>query len=309
MILSVIILVYHDEEYLKKCVSSLRESAKEAKVKLQIIIVVNDNKLKRSNFIFPDNCTIIFNKQNLGFGKSINLASKKAKGEWLGIINIDTVTKKSSLRELHKHINDRTVGIIAPKLLNPDGSLQFSIQDYPSLWNLFKEQSYLYKILPSIFTSKRINRSQYKYTHEVEIIEAVYILVKRELFKKVNGFDESYFIYFDDYNFCMKVKNRQFKIILEPESEVIHFGHKSFGGVIRGDYYLKSLYKFLEKYHSRYYTFCCALIVIIGSLMRLFYWFVKIRLSNDKEIILYGRTKLVFCKMLLRSLFIYNLEI
>ncbi len=300
MTISAIILVYHDEKYLHKCVSSLRESCKYAKVRLEIIIVVNDPELKKTGFQFPRNCTIIFNKKNLGFGKSINLAAKRAKGEWLGIINVDTVTKKTTLKYLLKHIYDKKVAIVAPKIIYSDGNLQFSILEEPTLWNIFKEQSYLYKLFPSIFHSNYVNKSLYKYSHKVNIVVGAYFIIKRKFFLKIGGFDKRFFIYFEDFDLCLRVRKTSSTIYFESNAVITHYEHKSFGGALRGDYYLLNLYHFLCKHHTQYYAFIGILIVLIGCFARLIYWKLRISGTHNHKLMSFGVNKIIFCKQVIK---------
>lgn len=284
--LSAIILVYHDQEYLKKCVSSLRLSAMIAKVKLEVIIIVNDSELTKSNFIFPKNCKIIFNKKNLGFGKSINLASKIAKGEWLAIVNIDTITNKYTLKELSKYTTLNNVGIIAPKIAYPDGRIQFSILDEPTLWNIFKQQSYLYKFAPQWFISFQTNKSIYTYTHEIGLVSATFLLVRKKVFEYINGFDRDFFIYFEDIDLCRRLTALNYKVLFVSKAIVTHYGHQSGNGILRGDLFLDGLVKYLSKYHGKIYIFFGISLIFFGALFRLFYWnfkFILFLFNHEKD--------------------------
>lgn len=267
-----IILVYHDEEYLAECVSSLRNSAKVANVNLQIIIVVNDRRLKDSNFPFPKNCTFIFNKQNLGFGKSINLATKKARGNWLIIINIDTTTHKNTLRILLQHKNENNIGIIVPKILNADKSLQYSLLEEPSLLNIFLEQSYLYKLFPKIFKHSQAYTDLYSYSHTVKFISGAYFLIRRNLFSKIGSFDERFFVYYEDIDLCKRVRSHGYMIYYESKAEITHFKHQSFGGIKNRKLNMESLTIYLYKWHSYLYTKITVTVVRLGSFLRLQYW-------------------------------------
>ena len=298
---SAIILVYHNEKFLKNCVLSMRQSAKIANVDLEIIVVVNDTKLEKSGFLVPKNCTIIFNKKNLGFGKSINKASIVANGDWLLIANLDTIAISDTLKILLTHVDDEKIGIIAPKVINPNGSLQFSILDRPTLWNIFKEQTYIYRLFPSVFHSTQVDKKIYEYFHEVDLVSGAYFLIKRDVFNRIGGFDERFFIYFEDFDLCKRVRKFGYKIIFESRTKITHFGHQSNQGIVIGSIYIESLYKYLRKYYSSNYALLGISLVALGSFFRLIYWFFRTKFTFSEDIKDFGRKKIVYCREVLKS--------
>ncbi len=272
ILVSAIILVYHDEKFLKKCVSSLRLSAKKAKIKLEIIIVINDLNLKRSNFRFPNGCRLFFNKMNLGFGKSINIVVRKAKGEWLLLVNIDTETESMAITNLIKHIHDNNTAVIAPKILNKDGTIQLTINNEISIRHLLEEQTYIHKIFPKFFNSPQANVEIYHSPHEVKYIFAAYLLIRKNIFHAVGGFDERYFIFLEDIDLCRKINNLNLKIIYEPEALITHYAHQSNKGINNGKLYLESMKIYLQKWHSPCTRTLALIIIFIGSALRFIIW-------------------------------------
>lgn len=282
---SAIILVYHDEKYLNNCISSLRQSAKIANIYLEIIIVVNDIELK-SNFRFPDNCKIIFNKNNLGFAKSINQAAKEITGEWLLIVNIDTITSKFALKELLQHSVKSDIGIIAPKIFNQNYILEHSIHNEPTLWNIFIEQSYLYKLFPSIFHSYQTDVTLFSYPYEVDFVSGVFFLIRKDIYLKLNGFDEQFFIYFEDFDLCKRVKKLGYKTFFEPKAKVIHFLHQSSGGVKMGKLFVESLFLYLNKWNYKYLSKLAIYMIIKSTsfIKLIFLSSIKLILRNKNQI-------------------------
>lgn len=283
ILITAIILVYHNENYLEKCISSIRLSAETANVDLEIIIVVDDPEFTKANFRFPSNCIVIFNKQNLGYSKSNNIAIKKAKGKWLLILNGDILSNKLTLMKLLKRINDTQIAIIAPKITYPDGKLQYTISEKQNLWNIFKEQTYLYKLLPFIFRSPQSNRSLYIYPHEVDSVAGAYFLIRKDIFIKIGGFDERYKFYFEDIDLCQRIRNLGYKIFFESDTQIIHFKHQSFGGIKNGQLFMESLKKYCQDWYSSHVSWMIVKLVLFGSLIRLIYWHIRKYANQDRK--------------------------
>lgn len=301
--ISAIILVYHDEKFLHECVASIRTSAKIAKVNLEIIIVVNDIHLKKKRFKFPKKCTLILNRKNLGFGKSINQAAKIARGDWLLLANADTLAYKDTLKNLLTYSGNKKIGIIAPKVFKNNGLLQHTILEEPTLWNIFKEQSYLYRLFPSLISSPQVDDKLYAKTHQVHFITAISYLIRRNVFQKGGEFDERFFIYYEDIDLCKRIRAEGYSIILEPKAKIVHYLHQSFGGVTNGEYYIQSLYKYLSKYHSKLYALLGITFLASGCLIRLIHWYVKKRHTKTQSIKYFATKKISYCSLIIKSYF------
>src|SRR3989338_2731242 len=225
--ISVIILVYHDETFLKTCLKSLLLALKNAGATYELIFVVNDYKLKIKKFPFPDGSKVIFNRKNLGFAKAFNQGEKISKGEWLLSINPDTISHPNLIKNMLPHTIKRMIGIVTPKILNPDGTLQFTITNDFTIKNLIIEQFYLHKALPWLFSSPQSNPRNYEKPHPVDISFGTCFLIRRSLIESLGGFCEDFFLYVEYYDFCRKVRNTGYQIMFEPNATQIHFGSQS----------------------------------------------------------------------------------
>lgn len=297
-LISVIIVAYKSEKYINNCINSLEESANHAKIPLEVIVVINEENGKKYCL---KNCRVIKNQKNLGFAKAANIGAKKAKGEWLLFLNPDTTTSKTAIYELAKHHVDQKIAIIAPKHLNKDGSLQPNIICEPTLWNIFLEQSYLYKIFPKIFHHPQADKTLYKNSRLVDAISGSFMLARKTIFDEIKGFDEHFFMYFEDADLCRRIRQLGFKIYYEPNAHVAHYLHKSTGGKMSGDLYVKSLERHLLKYHGKMYTFIAVFLFKLGCITRLIYWIFRIHLSINKKTKEFGRKKIIFCKEVIKK--------
>jgi len=274
--LSVIILVYHDDQFLKNCLSSLFLALKKAKVSYELIFVANDIALKKSKFNFPNRSRVIFNRKNVGFAKAFNQGAKLSSGRWLLSINPDTISDSDLLKNLLLHTKNSYVGAVTPKILNPDGTLQFTITNDFTIKNLIIEQFYIHKMFPWFFSSPQSDPRHYEKPHAVDFSFGTCFLIRSSLFKLISGFCEDFFLYLEDYDFCKKVRGAGYYIMFEPKAIQIHFGSRSNKGYKDGKAYLRSVCQYVLHGHNRYYTYVLISILWIGSFFRYLYWIFQL---------------------------------
>lgn len=284
-LISVIILIYHDEKYLKDCLSSLKLALKKAEISYELIFVVNDPSLKKKKYLFPENCTIIFNKINKGFAASFNQGSQSANGEWLLSINPDTWSYPDSIKYLIEHFKDTQIAAVVPKVLNSDRTLQYTILSEPTLLNIFLQQSYLYKLFPFFFHHPLGDKSVYEKKHYVDYSSGTCLLIKKNVFNNIGRFDPSYFLYCEDYDLWKRFNKTGLKLLYEPQARIIHFRHQSSQGFMDGRQLVKSHYLFLRKFRPRLYADMGILMITTGSAIRYIFWHIKkIIITSEKEI-------------------------
>ena len=277
--ISAIIVLYKSEKFIGDCIKSILKSAKQVKLKIEIILVVNDKK--NHQYIFPEKALVIKSNKNLGYAKGINIGAKIAKGEWLLIANPDTITDRNALYYLSKHFFNNKIGIIGPKIILPDNTLQLTINQIPSFSSIFLEQSYLYKIRPFIFFSPKANIDNYLSSHFVDALEGTYFLVRRKYFEKIYGMDEQFFLYFEDMDFCKRITNKNYKILFESKAKIIHYRSLSTDGVMMAEEYVKSFRKLFIKYYSKQYAINTLCFLLLGNISRQYYWSIKEKITNN----------------------------
>lgn len=265
-------------------------ATKRANLRIEIIVVLNDNLSYQS---LPESVIRIKSGKNPGYAAGINLGAKKAKGEFLLFTNPDTETYPDAIKSLISVLKNKTVGIAGPKILNPDGKIQLSVNFEPNLWNIFLEQSYLYKILPFLPQSKA-NPQLYDKIQQVEAVEGTYFIIRQNLFHQLKGMDEKFFLYFEDLDLQRRTRDRGYKIIYQPESRIFHHGQVSSGGYTKGNFYLKSFKLYLEKYHGLIYVFLATALFYLGCLGRLFFWQIFKKGNINKIIFLRGTVRQFF---------------
>lgn len=255
--LSIIILNWNTEKITKNCLESLAK----AQIKnAEIILVDNaseDNSLKTFYSLkkkHPElNLQIIENKKNYGFAKGNNIGAKKAKGKYFLLLNSDTIVAKGSIEILLDFLKaNKGVAAVSPMLMNPDGSKQIEYYfKFPNLFFSFYHNIILRPLLTKT-SLKNLIISQPKDTpFEVDQLPGAAILTTKAIYEATNGLDEDYKFFFEDVDWCLKVKKKKLgKLMVIPSSKIIHLGGASWE-----KWKEKDSYAFYKQYFSSFFTF------------------------------------------------------
>ncbi len=216
MDVSIIIVNYNTKRLTLQCIESIFKSRPKARYE---IIVVDNASRQKPQLPKRNNLYLIENQENLGLAKAVNQGIKEAKGRYILLLNSDTKVKKGVIDKLLEFANKTPdAGVVAPKLINPDGSPQPSVFNLPTIWRAFCPRA-LEKHLPS--GNKPI---------VVESpVMAAYLITPRAI-KEVGLLDEKYFLYFEDHDYSRRVKQAGLRIYYLPTAKVIH-QHGASGGV------------------------------------------------------------------------------
>ena len=226
--LSIIIVTYNNEEEIAECLQSIFKH--ESNIKTEIIIVDNnssDNTLKvidSINKLFNKNINVIKNNRNFGFTRACNQGIKLSNGENILLLNPDTEIIDNSLNYLYEKLIKSGYGAVVPQLLNKDGSVQYSCRFLPDYKDLFLEIFLISILFPKSKTLAKWKMKYFSHNEECDVEQpmAAVLMIKRELLKNIDFFDERYFMFFNDVDLCKKIKDSGNKIRFFPESKFIH---------------------------------------------------------------------------------------
>ncbi|MDP4117106.1 MAG: glycosyltransferase, partial [Bacteroidota bacterium] len=254
--LSVIIVNYNVKEF----VSNLIESIKKAAHSLKIEIIISDNASQdgspqyiRQNF--PE-VILIENKSNLGFGKANNLALSIAKGKYFLIINPDTLVQEDTLIKMISFFEDNPMaGLAGCKILNPDGSLQLACRrSFPGPWTSFTKVSGLSSFFPKskIFARYNLTYLDENKTYEVDAVSGSFMMMRSEVYEKIGGFDEQFFMYGEDLDLCYRVQKAGYKVFYVHDTTIIHYKGESTkrSSIDETKYFYNAQHLFVKKHLS-----------------------------------------------------------
>ncbi len=168
---------------------------------------------------------VFVNKSNLGYAEANNQGIKNSRGKYIFLLNPDTVLPENTIERMISFMEENPfVSVLAPKILNPDGSIQDSIREFPDYQILLWEITGLSRLLPKspIFGRWRMGYFDYSKIQEVPQPMASALLLRREVFEKVGLFNQEFPIYYNDVDFLKRVKDKGLKVVYFPHSEVIH---------------------------------------------------------------------------------------
>ena len=229
------------------CLNSIYETVKDIDVE---IYVVDNNSTDGSQAAvkngFPD-VKLIENETNTGFGYANNQALRIMQGRFALLLNSDAVLKENAIKKLLAFMaGTPRAGIAGVQLLNDDGSRQNSIDNFPSTETEIFNKSILRFFFPGKYPSK--NRS-YQGPIEVDSVIGACMMVRKEAMDDVGVFDEDYFIFLEETDWCFRMNKKGWKVFHVPDAEVFHLsGHSKKRMPWRSqiEYYI-SLYKFFRK--------------------------------------------------------------
>lgn len=221
---SIIIPSYNTCRFLINCLDSIYKTSK---IPLEIIVVDNGSTDETVKEIKKQNeMKILRNKRNLGFAKAVNQGLKQASGEYLLLLNSDTVVSPGAIEKMVDYLEGHPeVGVVGCQLKDSDGSLQPSGGYLPNLFNLFFWMTFLddLPIIRKFFPAYHLEeKSFYEKERELGWVTGAFFLTKKDVLKRVGFLDEKMFMYVEEVDWCLRVKKAGFKIFFTPDASIIH---------------------------------------------------------------------------------------
>lgn len=227
---SVLIVSYNVKEYVDHAIDSLLQSDVDG---LEIIVVDNnsfDGTVEHLDNSYND-ITVIANQKNVGFGKAVNQGAEKARGDYYLILNPDTVVQENTVSTFINYLKaNKAVGMIGPKILNSDGSLQPACKrSFPTMRVAVPKLLGLDKLFPNSKWAGKYNLT-YLDPDQINAVDAISgscMFIRKELFYELGGFDEQFFMFGEDLDICYRIWQAGYEIHYVPETQIIHYQGES----------------------------------------------------------------------------------
>jgi N-acetylglucosaminyl-diphospho-decaprenol L-rhamnosyltransferase len=233
---TVIVVSWNTRERLERCLAAL--SLEAARGAVEIVVVdngSNDGSQAMVTERFPG-VRLIQNRDNLGYGRAVNIGVKAGTGRSLLILNSDCELAPGALALMLERLDrEPTAGGLFCKLLNPDGSLQPSVHErFPSPWGMLGDVIGLSSLRHAVYRRPSLHRWLLRATlqlHEqewdVEWGGGACMLVRRSAFDTVGGFDERFFMYYEDIDLCHRLRDAGYRLLYAPAASAVHHWGKS----------------------------------------------------------------------------------
>ncbi len=250
MKLSVIIVNYNVTRLLRNCLLSIQHYIKE--VDYEVVVIDNASTDSSWNELIPEFPTVRFisSDTNGGFSKANNQAIDTAQGEYLLLLNPDTELEGFYMKDLLDFADSQqNFGCLGVRMHDAEGKfLPESKRSVPDMFNSFEK----------LFTSFRKNNSKSYYRNdigedavaEVEVITGAFLLAKKEVYQKIGGLDETYFMYGEDIDLCYTFLRNGYKNFYYGKASILHHKGES---TIRNEVYLERFYGAMQIFIDKYY--------------------------------------------------------
>lgn len=281
--LSVIIVSYNVEHFLQLCLQSVLQATKS--VDTEIIVVDNhssDGSCGMVKLNFPD-VIIVENKVNLGFSKANNQGVSLANGEYVLILNPDTVVAEDTFEKIISFAKlQEKMGVLGVKLMDGTGKyLSESKRNIPT------PQKAFHKLLSNShqklkYYANQINENE---VAEVPVLVGAFMLLKKETYLTVGGFDERYFMYGEDIDLCYELLQKGYKNYYFGASTVIHYKGESTQKDVK---YLKYFYGAMKLFYRKHYKINKLYDFIMRFGIRIWFWvkYFSLLFLKEKEAII-----------------------
>lgn len=234
--LLIIIVNYNTREFLKRCINSIFNSISK-KISYEVFVVDNnspDESAEMARKEFPQ-IKLIANKINGGFSKANNQGIKASNNsKYVLFLNPDTIMQKNTIEEMIKFMDEhKDAGAATCKLVMLNGEIDdASHRGFPTPWNAFCHFTGLEKLFPKskLFAGYSLGWKDLEKTHEIDALAGAFMLVRRKAGEEAKWWDEDYFFYGEDIDFCYMLKQKGWKIYYVPTVFVTHLKGVS-GGI------------------------------------------------------------------------------
>ncbi len=231
MDISVIIVNYNVREFLNNALISLFKSLEGYSSEVFVVDNASDDgsvELIQKNF---SQVNLITNSTNIGFAKANNQALTQSKGKYLLLLNPDTIVQEDTIEKLIAFFESHNdAGMAGCKILNPDGSFQLPCRrSFPTPWTAFTKTFGLSALFPKskLFARYNLTYLNPDETYEVDAVSGSFMMLKRELYEKIGGLDETFFMYGEDLDWCYRVQQSGWKVYYVPTTSIIHYKGES----------------------------------------------------------------------------------
>jgi GT2 family glycosyltransferase len=227
---------------------------------LEVIVVDNasgDGTVAMIREKFPQ-VQLVSNAENRGFTRGNNQGIDRATGSLLFLLNPDTEVLGDALHTLVAYAEAHPeVGVIGPQLLNPDGSVQSSRRHFPTPAVLCFESTWLEALLPR-HTLKHYYAQEKPddVVQPVDWVVGAAMLIRREIVEQVGAFDEGFFMYSEELDWCRRIKSAGWEVVYDPHARIVHYEGKSSEQVVpaRHIYFQSSKVRYARKFHGAFFA-------------------------------------------------------
>jgi GT2 family glycosyltransferase len=257
---SVIIISYNTKRFIGTCLEALLERTRD--VALETIVVDNasaDGSVEMIRSRFPG-VILVENSANLGYARAVNQGIARSGGRYFLVLNPDVEVSEGSIRRMVDFMDAHPrAGISGAKLVYPDGSLQMSCRTFYTFRTVLLRRTFLGKIFPNsgIVREHLMLDWDHNSEREVDWVIGACMMVRRDAYESLGGMDERFFLYFEDVDWCYRMKKHGWTVCYVPSAVMKHYHRRESAKLIPDRQlvaHLLSTFRFLDKWSSAGYA-------------------------------------------------------
>jgi len=222
---SISIVTYNNDKIIKKCLQNIFKNTNNTD--FELIIVDNNSSDSTVSIIEKDfkNVKLIKNNRNIGFGAAHNIAIKMGRGKYHLVLNPDIIFTENLIEKLVNFMEENPdAGLVSPKIIFPDGTTQYLCKRLPCLFDLGIRR-FTPKFIQNLFKNRieyfEMKETGYNKIMDVPYLSGSFMLIRRKILEKVDGFDENIFMYFEDADITRRIGEIS-RTVFYPYTRVIH---------------------------------------------------------------------------------------
>lgn len=280
--ISIVIVTWNAEDEILNCLESVMVNIRLLNpTETEIIIIDNNSEdktveiISRLNF---DNIKLIQNDSNLGFTKAANQGINNSTGKYIFLLNPDTIVNEDCIGFLYDFLKDNEgYGAASPRLINADGSFQYSVRNFPDYPAMFFEHSLLSYIFPKSRTFSKWKMEYFDYSKDADVLQpmAAALMIRRSELEKTGNMDERFEMFFNDVDICMKIIQNGSKIRYLTNAAAMHIKgasiYKTRARMIKT--WNRDCIKYFEKYHYNFILInWLKMTLLLSGILRISYY-------------------------------------
>lgn len=298
--LSIIIVNWNTKNLIMSCLDSIYQTTKS--IGFEIIVIDNastDGSISAIEKKFS-HVILVKNNENKGFAAANNQGIKQAQGEFILLLNSDTIVLDNAIGKSVKFLKSRPeIGALGCKLLYPDGSLQPSANSrFGSLDGALLAKTGIFHLLPRASQEAYKGPASYANAREVAMVKGAFLLLRRKALDKVGTLDERFFMYAEETDLCFRLRGAGWKIYFYPDAEVIHHG----GGSIQSFEQKMKIQRqrtvsrllFIKKHHKRMYYILYRYLGVLYNASKLLGLLISGKKNNERTKVIQAKLRAFF---------------
>ncbi len=281
--LAIVIISFNVEKLLKECIESIYRETRD--VRFEIWVIDNhsqDTSVQMLKRDFP-RIHLIENADNVGFTRANNQAVRQCRTDYVLLLNPDTLIRDGALDKMVTFMDAHPdVGVAGCRVENEDGSLQLACRrSIPSPSVAFFRLTGLSRLFPH---SKRMAKYNLTYldptrSHEVDAVSGAFLLIRRQAIDQIGLLDETFWIYGEDIDWCVRAKKAGWKVVYYPDAHILHYkgvGCSTNSRKTSYEFY-RAMYLFYRKHFAKDHSFIVNGLVYLGIFAKALFslkWFL-----------------------------------